>query len=238
MVETRALRAAANNADLYEAMYCAHCCEFERRDDAFIGREPPPIYYSNLTVLRPDRGAKIIRYLRQIGERCEGPIGFKDSYSEYDLTEQGFETLFEAAWLWSQPKSTSLPDGWSRIDSPTGLQRWEDAWKTSGSPTSAKMFPEALLARSDLAFFAKFEGSSIVAGCIGNRSRDCVGVSNIFHLRDAIAIVREATAAVAAWMPHLPITGYATGPILIAAMENGFEAVGKLRVQLAPSLKL
>jgi hypothetical protein len=235
MADTRAEKAAANNADLYEEMYRAHFSAFEKRDDAFIGLEKPPPYYSNLTVLRPHRSAQILAYLRQIGERCGGSVGFKDSFFEYDLREQGFDILFEAAWLWSSPRSTALPEGWSRIDSPSALQRWEETWKTSGSPTIAKMFPQALMARPNIAFFAKFEGPSVTAGCIGNRSADCVGVSNIFNLHGTSEIVGEATAAVAAWVPHLPLTGYATGLVLNAAMQNGFEAVGKLRVQLAVS---
>lgn len=116
MVDTRAVMAAANNADLYEAIFRAHGTDFKRSNDAFIGREQPPPYYSNLTVLRPDRSDQIVGHLRDIGEICEGGIGFKDSFSEYDLRDQGFRVLSK------QPGSgdrrnlqTSLRDGRASI---------------------------------------------------------------------------------------------------------------------------
>lgn len=123
MVDPRAVMAAANNADLYEAIFRAHGTDFKRSNDAFIGREQPPPYYSNLTVLRPDRGDQIVGHLRDIGEICEGGIGFKDSFSEYDSRNQGFRVLFEAAWLWRPSEPADFPEGWSRIDNPSALQR-------------------------------------------------------------------------------------------------------------------
>lgn len=222
--------AASNNADLYEAVFESRALRYERRPFAFIGRDRPPPYYSNLTVLLPNCASQVISELRDAAHRFNGAVGFKDSFCEFELGGNGFELLFEASWIWRAAEPIASPKGWTKIDKPAELEKWELAWKRSGSPTRTRMFPESMLQSPNVVFLGKMEGGEFVSGCIANVSGDCVGLSNLFSTFPEGAAFEEATAAVAALDPRLPIVGYAAGLRLEAARQAGYERTGGLRI--------
>ena len=238
MADSRVLAAASNNADLYGVMFKAHGLAFVRHAEAFAALDRPPPYHSNLTVLRPNCREQVVDLLRGIARATRGIVGFKDGFAEYDLADAGFRVLFQAQWLWRPARCASWPDGWIRVADPAALLRWEKAWKAGGSQTSARMFPEALLAAPDFACFAKVEGDEVIAGCIANRSPTCVGLSNVFGQEKLKEVVVEAQAAAQTLAPGLPLTGYAAGPLLNVSLQAGCEDIGRLRVQVAEAASL
>jgi len=71
------------------------------------------------------------------------------------------------------------------------------------------------------------------AGCIANRSRGVVGLSNVFSTNEPASAVYEAAAiAASTFAAGLPLVGYELGEALRAARAAGFEAAGALRVWL------
>lgn len=96
-IAQRAIIAAHNNADWYEAMFTSHRLRFERQSYAFIGHDKPPPYYSNRTTLDPQNAHLIPEELSKLAKSFEGAIGLKDSYCLLDLEENDFEILFEAS---------------------------------------------------------------------------------------------------------------------------------------------
>ncbi len=231
--DERAIMAANNNADIYEAMFRSRGLHYERLPYAFVGKDTPPPYYSNLTVLSENHLSEILLLLRSIAGTFEGKVGFKDSFREFDVGDNGFEVLFEASWIWKPAAANPPATNWVRIESPLDLEQWEDAWKRSGSPTQIRMFSETMMQRPDIVFFGKRVASSFVAGCIANTSSDCVGISNVFSLPGAPDTFHEATAAVSSISHGLPIVGYASGRALDSARRVGFEATGGLRILVA-----
>lgn len=227
--DERAILAANNNADLYEAMFQAWALRYERRPSAFVGRDRPPPFYSNLTVLAPGARDEIISHLRGLALRFGGSVGFKDSFCEFDHRASGLSLLFQASWIWRSPSAGPGSD-WLKVGHQLELEEWEAAWKRAGSPTDHKMFRNSLLRDDRLTFLYKREAGQVVSGCIANLSDGCVGISNVFSLADEVGSFAEATAAVASMNPRLPIAGYARGPRLIAALQAGFEATGDLRI--------
>jgi hypothetical protein len=228
--------AAANNADLYEAVFSSWSLPYARLPFAFVGRANPPPYYSNMTALRPNHHDKVIAELHLLSRSLPGALGLKDSFSEFDLARYGFQTLFEASWLWRAPSSTSvcLPPGWSRVAAPAELDLWEQAWKQAGSPTEARVFrsPQSL---QNAAFFHRVTEGRVTGGCIANRSSECVGVSNIFGDGAAEILFEEATSTVAQFGGGRPVVGYVANHWLNAALRSGFEVTGNLRVLVAES---
>lgn len=234
MSDERAIAAARKNADIYEAVFASHGLRFRRTAFAFIGEDRPPPYHSNLTVLAPDRRDEVLAALRDLA-RAFGDVGIKDSFAESDLRAEGFEPLFAASWLWREPLPAA--SAWRVADTPDALLAWEATWKRD-SPTLERMFPDALLSGGDLTFLCRRNDGRITAGCLANRSGDVVGVSNLFAADEPERLFAEATAAVAAFHPGLPIVGYARGATLQAARAEGHVETGPLRVLVARAAPL
>jgi hypothetical protein len=231
--DQRAIMAANNNADIYEAMFRSRGLRYERLPYAFVGKDIPPPYYSNLTVLAENCVSEVISQLRNTARQFDGAVGFKDSFCEFDLRDNGFDLLFGASWIWKAAAANPPATDWIRVENSLDLEQWEDAWKRSGSPTQVRMFSDAMFRRPDIVFFGKRNAGSFVAGCIANTSSDCVGISNVFSLPHAADTFHEATAAVSSIDHGLPIVGYASGPNLEVARRVGYEATGDLRILVA-----
>ena len=124
---------------------------------------------------------------------------------------------------------------WGKLESADALADWEAAWaRQLGAPARGRwprIFRPALLADGDVVVVAAYRDGRIVAGAIGNRGADVVGVSNVFvpphdvewFGAGCVTEIRDA-------FPGLPVVGYETGEGLARARRLGFETVGPLRV--------
>lgn len=234
-VDERAIVAANNNADIYEAMFKSQGLGFERPAYAFVGRNKPPPYYSNLTVLSPDRTDEVLLLLSGLAEQFDGEIGLKDSFCQLELQGNGFSVLFEASWIWRAPRNiSSSPSDWQLIEKPDDLECWEEAWKYLGSPTQNRMFNETMLKMPGIYFFGQKRNGRFEAGCIGNKSAGCIGISNVFSRSPSSRVYADAAAIIAKIDGSLPVVGYGrSGKNLEDALHAGFEAVGDLRILVA-----
>lgn len=231
MVDSRALQTAANNADLYALVFEAQELRFDRYVYAFVARDQPPPYYSNLTVLSPDHSGDVLDTLAQLSACFDGKIGFKDSFCQINVAQNGFDLLFKASWIWRDAAPAQMPRGWDVVQNEAELSDWEDAWKACGSPTSVHMFRPDLLTRSDIAFLGKRDAKGdFSCGAIVNTSAHCAGLSNVFAVEPSAHAFAEASAAAGAVFPELPLVGYEAGDPLAHAIACGFEPVGELRI--------
>jgi len=234
MVDDRALQAAANNADLYALIFESHGLRFDRYKYAFVARDRPPPYYSNMTVLSPDHSDEVMNILAQLSERFSGKVGFKDSFCQIDVAQNGFSPLFDASWIWRSATPALMPLGWEVVQNEADLSNWESAWKACGSPTPVQMFRPGLLVCADIAFLGKRgDTGDFSCGAIANASADCVGLSNVFAVEPSALTFVEASAAACAAYPKLPLVGYENGEPLAHATGCGFDTVGKLRILTA-----
>ncbi len=234
-VDERATIAANNNADLYEAMYSSHGLSYERLPFAFVAKDRPPPYYSNLTTLSPDHAQEIALQVKSVGRHFTDRIGLKDSFCQLDV--EGFDVLFSASWIW-RAGGFPTPARWEPVRSEADLVLWEEAWKGFDSPTTNRMFTSAMLSRPDVWFFGAKKHGEYEAGCMVNKSAGCVGISNVFSRTGSERSVSsttfdQATAAAVSIDPLLPIVGYESGEDLESAKSAGYSAVGDLRVLLS-----
>ena len=95
------------------------------------------------------------------------------------------------------------------------------------------MFNETFLNREDIFIFGQKNRGVFEKGCTGNKSRNCIGLSNVFSISRSSRMYDQAAATVASIDPSLPIVGYEATENLEAACRNGFEIVGNLRVLVA-----
>ncbi len=235
-VDPRAAVAAANNADLYTAMFEVRGLRYERSALAFVAVDPPPPYFGWMVTLAADPGAAPALGAAVAAERHRPGFGVKDSFVTLDAEMLGLHELFSAHWIWAEPDAVAPPPGldrWQRIDTPDDLARWDRAWVEGGSPSDERQFPDGFLERPDVAFWGRVgsrgggpDHPGFDAGAVANRSAEVVGLSNVFG--------PEAMAA-ALWLcaefgEGRPVVGYERGDSLIEALAAGCVDVGALRI--------
>ena len=223
---------AANNVDLYECVFRAHGLDDERTASHWQSSAEAPPYYSNFVTLAPEAAQEQLAAVDRLDSAIGRSFTLKDAFAALPLAERGFTLLFEAQWIWLEVSATPVaPEpGWERISAPRELALWEDAWNGT-SPAGMRIFPPSTLADADVGFFGKQQNGHYVAGCIANRSHDCVGFSNFFAPSESkVDCMTSAVSAVAGFGGGLPVVGYERGEDLEMALAAGFQSVGRLRV--------
>jgi len=224
---------AWNNAEWCDAVSRAHgaACRFE--PGFWINGGDAPPFYPNLVTTDPDATTAQLMAIELLAEQPSRGIGIKDSFFKLDLSEVELEPIFEAEWLWLSPEAT-LPSSAVDVAPVAGadeLALWEEAW--GGTNGGARMFPPALLGDARIRFLAARRQGRIVAGAAVNRSEGAIGISNVFHGGDQIALAALVSAA-RSHAPDLPIVGYESGDDRAPFHALGFESIGKLRVWIRP----
>jgi hypothetical protein len=226
---------AVNNIHWYDAMFRSHGLRSAIADGMWTSRDSPPPYYSNAVTLAPSGLVAQVATLRDLQGALRPPWAVKDSFSVLELAPLGFRPLFDAEWIWldaSDAAATVRNDAtWRQVTTPAELERWEGAWRESGSPATSRVFAPALLVDPTVAVFAAYRGDAIVAGCAANRSVEAVGFSNFFVADgDEDLATASAVREVARFGAGLPIVGYLAGESLARVVRLGFRTVGPLRV--------
>ena len=123
----RARAAAANNADLYAAVFAAQGRRFCRDAALFRAIDPPPPCYSSVTTLDPGATAEQLAAIDALQAEGRADVGVKDGFCrlDRDLAARGLAVLFEASWLWAPAafEAAAGPAGWERVTSPWGSRR-------------------------------------------------------------------------------------------------------------------
>ena len=108
-IDKRAVIAADNNADLYEAVFSSHGLRYERLPFGFVARDQPPPYYAHLTTLSHKAQNDICRQFKDVVQRFSGRAVMKDSFCQMDAQSEGLEVLFDASWIWFGKDQQRLP---------------------------------------------------------------------------------------------------------------------------------
>jgi hypothetical protein len=225
------VRAAARN----NAEWCEIMCRLHRIGSWFRGnvwaaeRRPPPHYPDAVTLESTASRESVLAEIDTVTPGCS----VKDSFACLDLSPAGFRVLLDAQWLYRParppPQTKALGPRWMRIRHAEALSDWEQAW--SGGDEPIGLFPAALLREQAVAILGAYSGDRVVGGAIANRSASVVGVSNLFAMDgDLDNTWRACLVALIEHFPDLPLVAYEHGAALAAALRNGFEATGALRV--------
>ena len=194
---------------------------------------PPPLYPDVVTLDPVATGAQAVGRI----ELTPATASVKDSFGCLDLTGAGFSPLFEAQWIIRAPEDRPRPaPGWSVVGDAGELAAWAAAW--DGGQGYGEIFRTGLLAEPDVALLqARDRDGRVVAGAVANRSAGVagvVGLSNVFATEAAEGGLGDAWAgapvAAARHWPGLPVVGYEHGEDLDAALTQGFDTLGPLRV--------
>ncbi len=252
MTTDRAALCARNNALWCDAVCRAHGVPGEFVGGLWLNRQPVPRFYSNAITLSPKDPAGQRAWVEHLMTRRAG-FSVKDSFAALDLSDLGFDVLFEATWLWreagvhptfgsdadqvrhTQESATHQELAWSVVTDAAGLARWEAAWAGLHAgqvvPGSERVFRRGLLREAGVALLAGARDGQVVAVAAANQTGEVVGLSNVFApAEDAAMAWAGAVAFAAGLFPGRPLVGYERGDDLAQARAVGFVPVGPLRV--------
>ncbi|WAL99351.1 hypothetical protein [Streptomyces sp. Je 1-369] len=221
--------AVHNNADWCDAVCRSHGVEGTIEGGVWASALRTPPLYPDAVTLSP--AATPDDVLPRIDLSSPG-ASVKDSFGTLDLSGTGFEVLFDAQWIYRAATDPAPPRAgdWEPVDGAGRLLAWEAAW--SGAGESEGLFRPALL-DAGAVFLTPAATGPVTAGAIAYPGAGAIGVSNLFatddDLDDAWRSCLEATDRL--W-PGVPVVGYEHGDDLAAALRQGFEPVGPLRVWL------
>ncbi|NUP36599.1 MAG: hypothetical protein HOY76_06140 [Streptomyces sp.] len=223
--------AARNNAEWCAAMSRSHGLAGEFGAHAWAAPSRTPLYYPDAVTLVPgaDRAALVSR----IDTNAPG-ASVKDSFADLDLTEAGFQVLFEAQWI-HRPASAPAPASdlaWDVAGDPDMLHAWALAWD-DGDGNADLFQPELLDDPATFVLAGQSADGRVVTGAVASRSDQAVGISNVFALDGGPDAAWPVVLDAVTWLfPTLPVVGYEQGDALAAAVRHGFEPVGPLRIWL------
>lgn len=223
------LAAARNNAEWCATMSRTHGVPGTFGPQAWTASRRTPPYYPDAVSLVADADPAALTGL--IDTTLPGAT-VKDSFADLDLTEAGFEVLFDAQWIHrpAGPPADGSGLAWRAAEDAAALRAWALAWDAGAG--HAGLFRPELLADPDTRVIAVMDQDGAVAGgAMVTRAGGVAGVSNVF-----------ATGADPAWpvvldavhrlFPGSPVVGYEHGDDLEAALRHGFAPLAPLRVWL------
>ena len=230
-------------AVLNNAGWCDAVCRAHGRPGEFLAnlwlnpRETPRFYPNAITLVAEEPAAQVERIVAAFAEEApRAAWAVKDSFRTLDLEPHGFRALFDAQWFWCAAdvaaRAVRLPGARSsRVRTPRGLEAWEAAWSAGQSGDRTRVFLPPLLDEPDIAVIAVERDEQLVAGAIGNRSGEVVGLSNFFAGTDDVeSLLAECVASVTTIFPGQALVSYDAGRDLEALLRLGCETVGPLRV--------
>jgi len=234
-------QAVWNNAVWCDVVCVTHGNPGDFLDGFWICRQKAPPFYPNLITLDKHlTTTQLARIHSLLAEDLPYDSGIKDSYSNLDLIEFGFQILFEAQWV-CLPVSVPIPtngmhkDNWDTISDNVSLNHWEQVWR--GLPSNALgskppvIFRPDLLLDNRLSIIAAYEGGQIIAGAIGLLTGQVVGVSNMFMpVDDRIGYRADCIAKLREIFPGKTLVGYESADDLDEMRAVGFEKIGPLRI--------
>ncbi|WP_327665994.1 MULTISPECIES: hypothetical protein [unclassified Streptomyces] len=197
--------------------------------EAWTAPARTPLYYPDAVTLVPSADPAAVT--ARIDTAAPG-ASVKDSFADLDLTDAGFQVLFEARWIHRPAGAPALAStlAWDVVDDAEALRSWAEAWGDT------HLFrPELLDDTATFVLAGRTPDGRVVAGAVASLSGDdghqVIGISNVFA-SDAgpDSAWPGVLDAVHRLFPDLPVVGYEQGDDLAVALRHGFETIGPLRV--------
>lgn len=213
------------------ALVCrAHGVAGEQQLRAWLTQQPAPPLYPDAVTTSPEATVRDLATV--LGSRPNCSV--KDSFATLDLSNDGFQVLFEGRWLFRRPgrpppaNDTELR--WTTITDPAQQPNWRQAW--SGGDNELLEILTPVFGNPDVTVLAAYADDEVLAGAVLHRDPQVVGVSNVFTREDQPDDWSGLVAAAADIAGSHPLVGYLSDDSLTTARDLGFQDVGPMRVWL------
>lgn len=231
-------KAIRNNNDLYEAIFSPQQLQSHRNNSIWYCLEKTPPLYSNLVTVcedwKPDDIFRAIDASFKKENWDEWSI--KDSFGCLDLSEYGFEKLFDAKWIYLEAERFApiKTDGeliYKIVESADVLSDWRIAWDAD-EKLGKEIFKAKMLDNPKVFFIAGYDKEKIVNGCFINKTADNLGISNFFALDENVDYWSGMIEFVFDSIEVADIVGYERKNLAERLQSLGFATIGDLTVWL------
>ncbi|MCE7065741.1 hypothetical protein [Dyadobacter sp. CY326] len=235
-------KAALNNAQWCDFVCSSYGNTGLWTKSIWVNKEGNLPFYPNAVTLVGSEGILDQRqWLRDvISSSLLGQFVVKDSFHTLDLSDFGFNVLFEANWIFKLPSDRLEVDRhhWVNIKGERALGLWEMEWsKFNQVPyrSNNRFFRAELLLRPEIHILLAFQNGEPVGGGIISAGNGVVGISNLFYSPDRnIPIWNGLCYHANQFFPGFTNVSYVVDNALPFAIEVGFKPIGSLRVWKKP----
>jgi hypothetical protein len=214
-----ATAAVRNHADWCELIAQSIRTSTVRTDDLWAAETPMPQGHSDVVLLRPgaspDWGAIA---------GASNSLTVVDSFADQDLTDYGFEVVFDAQWIALDALGDGTTVEWQRV----GPERFSAWLEEHGSLNELE---PTLLDVAEVVVLEAVDAGRFIAGAILHSSDGVIGLNDVF-LGDGnrVDAWRSLTGIAHTRFGHAPLVGFETADSVGPALEAGFRSVGPMRV--------
>ncbi len=221
MTDQRLMAAVAASRRWYDDIFALHRIPVGCDEALWWAEGAPPRWHSAVKTLVPTTDPSAA--LQRMEAHPHGTIA--DSFGLLDLTSWGFDLLFAATWLFHPGVAAAgPPPGWSRIDDPGLMARWNEHQDTVG------VLPDDLWAHPRFTVLARHDGDELTGGAILHDAGTTVGLSNTWSSEGVPLDPGDLLDLAAEAHPGRAVVDYARGADLTTMLEAGFEPLGPQQV--------
>jgi hypothetical protein len=223
MVSFNLLRLAIENNVEWCSTICAVCGSNDvSSSEAWANLEAsPPNFPSVISRVGKAQNA-VEKFIEDVCEsNPSSSWAVKDSFKDLDLSQMGFDPLFDAHW-YGGTISGSNCIGWKVATTPEQLAVWKKAW---GGPDRIP-FSE-LLGEHRVKFWFKVELGLVESGFVTFETGPAVGISNWFSLVNPQLATVTALKAASSLLPDRPLVCWSTDHL---DEKSDMMKLGQLRI--------
>jgi hypothetical protein len=204
----------------YDAIFSMHGIATALEGGIWWALDQPPRWHSAAkTIERTAPKQGVVLAVEQF-EHCS----VADSFGSVDLSDEGFDLLFEANWLHHRPlpeASSALPKGWSKLRTQEELERWN-----AEHDTSDVLLPSILRDQS-FEILSHCEDGVLIGGAVlHDWGGQAIGMSNEWVVPGRELDVEALLACVSNLHEGRAVVGYAGGYALDLHVAAGFSRLG------------
>jgi hypothetical protein len=221
-----------NNKCLYASVFASHGIPLLENDNMYYSlRKAPPLNSNICTKVPQWRPESIFETIEKTAQEEDWDSwSVKDSFCDLDLAPYGFETLFDAQWLYLQasdfvPAFDKPALVFRQVRTKEELDLWNKVWAENEA-----LYQKNMLDDPSLTFVIGHENDTPTHAALLNRSDDVLGISNFFPEEDVagrwgdlIAYIQEV------WGP-IDIVGYERKDTIAQLAPLHILPVGDLRI--------
>jgi hypothetical protein len=216
--------AVASSLHWYEDIFAVHGIPTALQHGLWRALGQPPRWHSAAKTIEPTISKEAALRAVEAFDHCS----IADSFGALDLSDAGFDLLFEATWVHHPPrarKTAALPAGWSVIGTQAELEAWNGEHDTRG------VLLPSLLNHPRFHFLCERADGRLLGGAVLHDSDpDTVGLSNQWAVAGRCLDPAALLSCVEILYPGRAVVGYERGQDLESVLGAGSTELGPQHV--------
>lgn len=203
-------RAIENNIDLCHTVALAHGVKPLAGELAWRCDEPMPQFYPNLITRLDHQDVRLA--IAELASQLPSGWGLKDSFSNLDLSDEGFRCVMSGAWFCTNLNDwfeSVQKERWQRVTVTTEEEfaQWLAAWDAEAG---YKVFPKGIWQQKNLTFLYVSVDQNVIGGCLLNQS-SCLSTESS---EEVLATTASPVVGLSNWFGDLAAIRWGLSPLV------------------------